>query len=68
MGTTTLIGATKELYDINGKGTPEVKDLAATMAGGLIGYGVIRLFTIGYPNKHKRKSQSNYTGMKFGKF
>lgn len=35
----TTIGAAKEIYDkVSGKGTPDVMDLVATMAGGCLGF------------------------------
>jgi len=46
LGSSTLIGGGKELiYDKwMGKGTPEFKDFAYTVAGGITGYAIVRGF------------------------
>ncbi len=42
----TGIGGLKELYDLAGGGTPELMDLGATMLGGAISVGIIKLCSI----------------------
>ena len=43
MSITTLAGVGKETLDMGTGGSPEFKDFTATMAGGLIGAGIIYL-------------------------
>lgn len=45
VGSSALIGTAKELYDIK-HGTPEVKDALFTVAGGVIGWGIVQGFKL----------------------
>lgn len=41
LGTATLAGVGKEVADLGGFGTPDIKDLGATIIGGAVSIGVI---------------------------
>lgn len=41
VGAATIAGAGKELADLGGLGTPDLKDLGATILGGIISVGII---------------------------
>lgn len=43
VGGSAIIGTAKEIYDKK-HGTPEVKDALATVAGGVIGWGIVQGF------------------------
>ena len=47
IGIPLAVGIGKEFYDLSGKGTPEVEDILFTVAGGVIGYGITRLWFLG---------------------
>jgi hypothetical protein len=41
IGTATIAGVGKELTDLGGFGTPDLKDLGATVIGGVVSVGII---------------------------
>ena len=62
VGAATVIGGAKELYDIN-HGTAEWADLGATVAGGIIGWGLASTFK-GLCLLHSKRM--GYKGLTYG--
>lgn len=55
-GTVIVISGGKELWDMTGKGEPEWQDVAYSVAGSMIGWGLVRsVFYIAGTNDRKRK-------------
>ncbi len=58
IGTATIAGMGKELSDLGGFGTPDWKDLGATVIGGVVSVGIITGFRAIFrrqPNHNKRQ-------------
>jgi len=59
VGSSVVAGAGKELVDLGGFGTPDIKDFGATVIGGIVTVGVITAVRgILNINKHKRNNSS----------
>jgi hypothetical protein len=65
VGVATLIGSAKEVYDMTGKGIPEIKDLLYTVGGSLLSYGVIQAFKRLPERKRVLLANRNYKGIRF---
>ena len=63
VGATAVIGGTKELIDLAGKGNAEWADLGATVAGGIIGWGLASTFK-GLALLHSKRM--GYKGLTYG--
>jgi hypothetical protein len=54
IGAATVAGAGKEILDMGGFGTPDVKDFGATVLGGVISTGIVVGVKAIIKHKHKR--------------